>query len=243
MMSSTAELERVLSVGYYLIRRVNPEWWRGPKLLLPEVLLSLSRCICPLRLDVVWGWSAPIEDDDLNGQLAFGISREHLDRFAQWCTQDCVAEGADWAIFPTVAAARRFAARFEPAHEGLFLIGVGFPRVFLNPDQIMRHTIQGGTASFWTREPVALDPAGDILGYEVVSYNYGDFGHSWLCSNLQHEMQRRFGIVPNEHGFIANADDAMTVHNWIAEDDMRGTRAEPEPYFPWLLASYPLRQP
>jgi hypothetical protein len=33
------------------------------------------------------------------------------------------------------------------------------------------------------------------------------------------------------------------VHNWIAEEDMQGTRGEPEPYDAWLLVDYPLNGP
>jgi hypothetical protein len=53
-------------------------------------------------------------------------------------------------------------------------------------------------------------------------------------------MADQFGIQPNEHGLIATPDEAMQVYEWIAEDEQRGHRAEPEPYYPWLLVEYPI---
>jgi len=34
--------------------------------------------------------------------------------------------------------------------------------------------------------------------------------------------------------------DAKQINDWIAEDEGKGTRAEPEPYDFWLVLSYPL---
>jgi hypothetical protein len=53
-------------------------------------------------------------------------------------------------------------------------------------------------------------------------------------------MHDLYGIRPNPYGLIDTFTDAKKVHDWIAEDNLQGTRAEPEPYAPWLLVSYPL---
>lgn len=77
----------------------------------------------------------------------------------------------------------------------------------------------------------------------MVTYSYNDFGDSWLCSNLQHEMYKLFGIRPNQYGLMNSAEDARKIYDWIAEDEMQGRRAEPEPYYFWLLMSYALESP
>lgn len=79
-----------------------------------------------------------------------------------------------------------------------------------------------------------------MLGFEVVSYWY-QLGHSWLCSGLEREMHQLFGISPNARGFIDTLEQAMQVYEWIAEDEQKGQRAEPEPYYPWLVVEYPLK--
>jgi hypothetical protein len=84
-----------------------------------------------------------------------------------------------------------------------------------------------------------LEHEGKVLGYELLGYEES-LAHSWLCSGLDREMYTVFGIRPNQHGLIDSLDEAMQVYDWIAEDEQQGHRAEPEPYYPWLLVEYPL---
>ena len=37
---------------------------------------------------------------------------------------------------------------------------------------------------------------------------------------------------------IDSYEYAKKIYDWIAEDEQKGTRAEPEPYDFWLLTSY-----
>jgi hypothetical protein len=71
-----------------------------------------------------------------------------------------------------------------------------------------------------------------------ISYDQ-NINDSWLCSGLERDMFEQFGIRPNKNGLINTYDEAMRVYRWIAEDEQRGHRAEPEPYYPWLLVAYP----
>lgn len=91
------------------------------------------------------------------------------------------------------------------------------------------------------KQGIAVEPGGTPIGYDILSYGgYRDFGHSWLCSGLEKDMHELFGIRANELGLLATYDDARKVYEWIAEDECKGIRAEPEPYDMWLLLSYPL---
>ena len=85
-----------------------------------------------------------------------------------------------------------------------------------------------------------LAEGGTILGFEVVSFAYSHFGHSWICSGLQLEMDDLFGVRPGQFGLIETREAAQQVYEWIAEDHQQGHRGEPEPYHYWLLVSYPL---
>jgi hypothetical protein len=85
-----------------------------------------------------------------------------------------------------------------------------------------------------------LPQRGNALGFEIVSYVYSGFSHSWLCGGIERDMNQLFNIRPNEYGLINSYDEAKEVYEWIAEDKLQGTRAEPEPYHPWLLVQYPL---
>jgi hypothetical protein len=144
------------------------------------------------------------------------------------------------SMFHSTDGARRFVAYFLPEVANLYLIGVGLHHELETarwgiPDTQETH---GVTARISQHLPLEVD--GTMLGFEVVSYAYHDFGHSWLCGGLEREMHDLYGIRPNPYGLIDTFTDAKKVHDWIAEDNLQGTRAEPEPYAPWLLVSYPL---
>ncbi len=92
------------------------------------------------------------------------------------------------------------------------------------------------------KQGISVDPSGTPLGYDVVSYSYSDFAHSWLCSGLEHDMHKLFGIRTNALGLLDSFADAKQINDWIAEDEGQGRRAEPEAYDFWLLLSYPLTE-
>jgi hypothetical protein len=50
-----------------------------------------------------------------------------------------------------------------------------------------------------------------------------------------------FGIRPGSYGLIQREVEARQIYEWIEEEDeMKGRRAEPEPYDYWLLIEHPL---
>lgn len=246
--------------GYYLIRANRPDWPQlehelprrrvdppqngasgHPPAVLPpdepptDLLLSLSRCICP-RLEIAWGWPPA----DREAALQFGIAAECFDDFVAWCATDYQLELDYYSIFHTPASARRFAARFMPHARDLYLIGAGLDQALAlaqwhSPADEERYGITERI-----RQQLPLEPGGTPLGFEVASFSNGDLSHSWICSGLVGEMARRFGIHPGAFGLLPTREDAQRVYDWIAEDAQQGRRAEPEPYDYWLLVAYPL---
>jgi hypothetical protein len=224
------------SAGYFLIRANRPAWPQLSVELLPNKLISLSGCICP-RLDITWGWTP----GDPQAALDFGITEARLDEFLHWCKKEFETDVDYPGMFYSLDAARHFIRRFIADTNGLFLIGVGLPQNLLETarQRFDSCNIHGIERQLTRRLP--LENGAAALGFEVVSFSYNDFGDSWLCSGLERDMHRLFGIRPNPYGLIDTYEDAIKVYDWIAEDDMQGRRAEPEPYYPWLLVSYPLR--
>lgn len=223
------------SGGYFLIRASKPDWPQLQTNLLPDKLVSLSECICP-RLFVYWGWTP----GDRQAALDFGIPESRVDEFTEWCRKPFEADMAYPSMFYSTEAACRFVRRFLPDRDKLYLIGVGLPQE-LEADYRRAESGEektGVTQQIGEHSP--LESGGTVLGFEIVSFSYHDFGDSWLCSGLEREMHRLFHIHPNPYGLIDTYKEAKKVYDWIAEDDMQGRRAEPEPYYPWLLVSYPL---
>ena len=48
-------------------------------------------------------------------------------------------------------------------------------------------------------------------------------------------MFNALGIRPNAHGLIETYEDALRVDAWMQEHP---EKAEPGPYYPWLIARY-----
>jgi hypothetical protein len=228
------DLSQFYSAGYFLIRGSHPGWEQLDRDLLPEKLISLSGHICP-HLEVFWGWLPGNRD----AALKFGIPEARLEEFLDWCREEYLSDMDMVSMFYSSEAARRFIQRFDLSTEDLHIIGVG-----------IHHTLEEKN---W-REPgedevlgvekrieqhLPLEEGGQILGFEVVTYEYHDFACSWLCSYAHRDIYKHYGIRPNAYGIIDRFEDAMKVYEWI-EDALEGRRGEPVPYDVALLVDYPL---
>jgi hypothetical protein len=231
---STVDLNNYYSSGYFLIRADHPDGW---ELLSTGQLVSLSTCVCP-RLELSWGWNP----GDRESALEFGIPADRLDEFVAWCQHDYETEMDLWSMFHSKESARRFIKRFLPDIQNLYLIEVGLPRELeeKNWREPSEEEVYGVEKRI--EQHLSMETDGEVLGFEVVSFEYGNLGHSWLCSHLDIEMSQLFGIRPNQYGLLNTHDEAKKIYEWIAEDEMMGTRAEPVPYDFWLLVSYPLNE-
>lgn len=226
------------SGGYFLIRASHPGWEQLKTELLPEKIVSLSTCITP-RLGVYWGW----KPGDKNAALEFGIPEAKLEDFILWCSTVHQSSIDHPSMFYSVEAVRRFIEQFLQDTSDLYIIGVGLPKDIeaMNwCEEWSKDEVPYGIENR-IRQHLSLEEGGTVLGFEVVSFGYNDFGHSWFCSGLARDMHDLFGIRPNGYGLINTYEEARKVYEWIAEDEMRSTRAEPEPYDFWLLVSYPLK--
>lgn len=237
------ELSDFVAGGYFLLKSVPRLMWMASDLL-PDSILSLSECISP-SVQIYWGWHE-------NGQAEarqFGIPESKLAGLRDWLT---LGERAHFSnVFYSVSAAQEFAAEFLEGIPHVHLLGIGLPRGLVNeflsdnPQTVYnanegKHEPAEYGINALLRKAEPLSPGGQVLGYEVLSYSYA-IGHSWLCSGLERDMHTLFGIRPNARGFIDTYEQAIQVYKWIAEDEQKGHRAEPEPYYPWLVVEYPLK--
>lgn len=231
------DLSQFYSAGYFIIRKNHPGWEQLDPDLLPPKLISLSTCICP-RVGVYWGWTP----GDKDATLDFGIPESKWDEFKAWCQQDYLEQMDYISMFYSPKSAQSFFQRFLPNTDEYSIIGVGLPI------EIEAYFLQEASAQDMNHygiqkrilEHIPIDKSGEILGFEIVSFGGNDFGHSWLCSGINKDMKTLFGILSNYHGVINSYEEAKKVYEWIAEDNMKGSRGEPEPYLFWLFMSYPL---
>lgn len=223
------------SGGYFLLRGGRPNWPSPFGEFLPNGdLISLSECICRKRLSVLWGWNP----GNREAALEFGIPEVRLAEFVEWCGTEYRESMDLTSMFYSPDAARNFIKRFELNTDNLFIIGVGLPKES-HRAWFEEESDNEGIAKR-VKQALAIEKSGEPIGYDIVSYSYHDFAHSWLCSGLEHDMNKLFGLRTNAKGLIDTYADAKKVNDWIAEDDGKGIRAEPEPYDFWLVVSYPL---
>ncbi len=231
------DIQRFVSAGYFLIRAGSPGWEQLQTELLPTTLLSLAKTIS-LRFNVAWGWRTGSKQTALD----FGVAETDWDEFVHWCGYEYASEMDVWSMFYTPDSARHLAQRFLRDITDLHLIGVGLPRelevaYWREPVQDS-DKVYGIEKRIEQRLPIA--DGGQPLGFDVVSFSYSDFAYSWLGSYLHFEMYKLYGIRPGTFGLLETEEDAKRINDWIAEDEMRGQRAEPEPYDYWLLLEYPM---
>src|SRR5579859_724327 len=233
------DFRRFISGGYFLIQAGNPGWEQLKTELLPEKLISLAPCISQ-RLDISWGWNP----ERKMAALQFGVREASWDEFMTWCGQEYRVDMDRWSMFYSPDAARRIAKRFVGELADLHLIGVGLSLELEEsnwrepaPDPEVYGEVYGIEKRIEQRLP--LVEAGQPLGFEVVSFELGDFGHSWLCRYFHFEMHHLFGIQPGQYGLLRSEQDARRVYEWIEEDES-GQRSEHMPHDYWLLVEYPL---
>ncbi|HEX2909013.1 MAG TPA: hypothetical protein VHO69_19225 [Phototrophicaceae bacterium] len=187
------DLNNFYSGGYFLLRANKPDWPQLKTDLLPEKIISLSLCICP-RLEIYWGWIP----GNPEAALEFGIPQEKLDEFLLWCKAEYQTDLELTSMFYSTAAARRFIQRFLPDTTNLYLIGAGLPKELEVKD--WREFGEGEIIGIEKRieKYLPLENSGDILGFEVISFEYQDLAHSWLCGSLHQTMCELFGFHPNK---------------------------------------------
>jgi hypothetical protein len=235
------DLADYYSGGYFLIRADNPA--RYAELineLQVDKVLSLSTLLCP-RLAVHWGWTP----DDRMAAIKFGIPENKFDEFVQWCNDAHYIDIEHPSMFVSVDAARLFVARFLLDMDGLYLIGAGLYKAVAETD--WHFPSLGGESSLGIDKRInqclPVEVGGTPLGFDVVSFGYGDFYFSALCHNPQihRDINELFGIRSGQFGLIQTREDAEKFFRWFMEEDENGNhRGEQEPYAYWLLVIYPL---
>ena len=225
----------LVSGGDFLVRPRA----RSPELspLLPEVISSVSDCICDVGPMVGWAWR-PEGAQDMHEEAErwlddSGAGRAALPRLRAWMDAAyATGELGFTNVFSSPEVVRRLVAELgiDPAlHE---VLGIATTpenaAAFAETEEALGDA--GGVLALLARgeDPA---PGGVPLGYEVLG-----LPHSWICNDLVDEAAERFGIRPNAEGLIATAAEAERIAVWADEPE---TGADPVGWWPWLVTRYP----
>jgi hypothetical protein len=226
---SDINLNDYYSAGYFLIRKNKRPWWLAePEDLVPDELISLQAQFCT-KFHLSWAWKL----EDRTPALNFGINELLWDEFEQWCLDH--RENIDvWSMFHSTEAIRRFIKQFIPESkwDGLIIVGVGLHQ---SCEVNWREPNPEGTEGVEVRISglFPMEEGGNILGFEIASYVYHNFDHTWF-SHLHHRgVFQEHNIRPGAYGLLQTREQAEIACTYTNEHDKYV-------YDYWLLVSYPL---
>jgi hypothetical protein len=233
------QLDDHVSGGYFLTQAITTPDFCTRELLPPEIM-TCSGCFAPFAPDV-WAiqWTTCSQEEREQQAAKFGILPADLPQVMAWITSRLDATIGWPHVFLSLTTAREFCQQFVNGKVRGVLLGIGLPRQYV--ERFLGDEKPGaseGTPGVYQAVSGhhALQPGGQVLGYEILGYEYGTF-HSWLCNRLEHEVHRHLQIRPNAHGLVGSLSEAERAATYCARDDVK---AEPALWLPWLIVQYPL---
>jgi hypothetical protein len=236
-----AAVPEFISAGFLLLKPApRPEWLSTD--LLPEQIVSASRCICPqFPGSYVLSWCSDSPETRSAEFDRIGLAVDARQDAAQWATAE-FEQSFGWpGVFYTLDAALDARSRFFP-NGNLAVVALALPVRYrdafvsaaTSPSSDSGCAPQGRSGYLDAiEENGAVPPSAVVLGYEPVNVMFGQMDHSWLCNRLERYAAENLGIKPNPTGLIDSLSDAARICEAIAR---REVGAEPGPWFPWVLA-------
>ena len=219
--------------GYLLVRPSTRDDEFMAADLLPRKILSLSSCLCDIALEYWWN------EENVADAAGFGVSQDRLSELTRWYLEQFDTRLGAPGVGYSVEVLREFVARFVPSATDLVILGAG-----VAPADSARlrsdYPVLPGRGKYGVYDMIErnlpLEPDGTVLGFEILSYEYG-LEHSWLCNALERAAAERLDVIPNSRGFIGSYEEAASVAEYANREEIG---AEPGLWLPWLVVRYPL---
>jgi hypothetical protein len=234
--------------GYYLARPGPRQEAMTDAAERPPSVASASSCLGLFAPDTWCLEWASGETEASRGEqaTALGIDPGRVPALVRWFTERVDRDGAFFPnLLATLEHAREFRELARPEREDVRTYALALPRSevdrFLadstpDPSPPGFAPIAEPGAATGIRRGRAPQASGVPLGYEPLTSDVGcGPSCSWACTASQAGVREELGITANAHGLIDSAADAIRVCRWF--DEGQG-RAEPGPWFPWLLVRY-----
>jgi len=232
------DLTDFIAGGWFVARAVKRPEYSSPELM-PEKIISASESVGRI-LQAYWGMAI---DRNRQKLLDFGIGEDRHPDFAAWSRTNTDLGHPN--TFYKLSKARQFVERFMKGSEEVLILGVALhkdlvPNFLEESKQVVYDPVRETYvhSDYATPRVLKLNDhpiPGDILGFELLGYEAGFW--SWLRNSMEKYAHTDLGITPNQYGLIDSYEDAKRIHEWI--DAEGSAHAEPIPYKPWLVISYP----
>lgn len=225
--------------GGYFLARVARNYRRSAYL--PNAIVTVSDCFTDTLPDS-WAidWMNVSQEERREAALRCGLGPGDLESFIVWTTERVNRKeiGISNVIFSKSTAddlLRRFT--FDPTDWRLLALGLRGDKT----DQFLlslQPTYQG-PGTFGVYDAIcrrnAPDPAGDLIGYDVLGMNgYGEC-HSWFCNSLEEPISAELGIRPGPDGLLATYAEAEACAEYASRPEVG---AEPVSWYAWAVIGY-----
>lgn len=232
-MTKDIYLDDYVAGGYFITKYVEREHWIAASSdLLPLKLLSVSELIADLAPTTY-----PLIDATSDIYEQYGIAPETIPDVKQWWTENDRNEIGWQHTFYELGFAQQFVKRFVTKTEDVAILGAAVHRKYV--ELVLDGYDPTVACGCGVEEVVArgLSPApGDVLGFDILSYEYCRF-NSWITPSYPQVIFEELHIRPNQYGFIDTLEEADRCDEFMtASDDM----ALHGWWMPWLMIRYPL---
>jgi hypothetical protein len=213
--------------------------------LLPERIISASKCICPqFPGPYAIEWAAGSEQEQAQEYMRMGLSASLQTQAQQWATKQ-LDSGFGWpGVIYTLQGARFAQEYFFPHDDQVILLGIGLPgammQTFLDyaapPPTVPGYSPIAPSGYYQVaKRNVALPSEGTLLGFEPLNTYSGQLEHSWLCNGLENHCSNALGIRPGANGLLIDFGSAQRCCQEISREEVG---SEPGLWQPWALVQY-----
>lgn len=235
--NSNLNLSEFVSGGYYIIKSVDKQVWMKADFL-PDRVISVSRCLANVLPDVWTIEWVVFEDRERRKKAAeFGLSPHAMIKVIEYLTNSLNDNVIGWpGLFFSIDTAHEFVNAYLNDSSEYEVVGIGLHESFV--ERFIKYNDQVAEGKYGIYDAISsgsnIDLNGRPLGFELLGYDYGDF-HSWLCNSLQGDINREFGVRPNNSGLLDSFKEASQAAEYVQRDEVG---AEPGIWMPWLIVEY-----
>jgi len=210
----------------------------------PGEIVTLSTCLTvTLPNNWAYEWVSSSDEERQRSAAIWGLPESQLADFMRWTTEKQRAGEIGYPnVLLSLGAANELIRTFPISHDGWNTLGIGLRRDYTSnfvavytptgPNEFPADTVTA------VSKLAPLDPAGRIIGYEVLGLEANWF-HSWYCSLAENDVSQALNIAPMPNGLIESYEDAERIAKAAAKPHDAAPWGT-VPWYPWAVVSYSL---
>ncbi|MGH1337757.1 MAG: hypothetical protein ACRBFS_16675 [Aureispira sp.] len=204
--------------GYYLVKLKELHFGS----LVGRRILTPSSCLNDNCIDS-WAYSWAGQEDKAYALERYDWSKEKLRAVEKWVDAQFEAGQVGWVeVFRTLEAAKEYKQLFFEEEEVLY-IGISFS------EQQQQELVEYFSPPHYQEGQVGLqqflcqktpeNPAGEVLGYDLIGVEIDSSFHSLHCHDLQATLEQEFDVEFNANGLIREGKDWKVLVDYCNDEN------------------------